>query len=160
MIARGFRFSAILLAFCVAVGILGCDPASSLPTVKTEIVSADGRSLGVFSVEVAATDEERAKGLMFRRELGPQRGMLFLFPQERQLSFWMKNTLIPLDIVFVSRDWRVVGVVENATPLSEESRGVPQPSQYVLEFIGGTAARLGIGVGATVAVHGKLPVSR
>lgn len=157
---RGIRFSSILLALCIALGTLGCNSASSLPTVKTEIVSADGRSLGTFVVEVATTGEERAKGLMFRRELAPQKGMLFLFPDERQLSFWMKNTLIPLDMVFVSRDWRVVGIIERATPLSEESRGVPQPSQYVLEFIGGTVARLGINVGATVKVHGELPVSR
>lgn len=155
-----FRFSPIVLALCVAAVIIGCKPARSLPTVEAEIVSADNRSLGVFTVEVAATEEERAKGLMFRRELGAKEGMLFLFPHERLLSFWMKNTLIPLDMVFISHDWRVVGIIEKATPLSEESRGVDRPSKYVLEFDGGTAARLGIGQGATVKVQGELPQAR
>jgi hypothetical protein len=72
----------------------------------------------------------------------------------------MKNTLIPVDMVFISRDWRVVGVVTNAAPLSEEVRGVDGISQYVLEFAGGTAARVGISSGATVKVRGELPMAR
>jgi uncharacterized membrane protein (UPF0127 family) len=86
--------------------------------------------------------------------------MLFLFPEQRQLSFWMKNTFIPLDMIFLSREWKVVGIIENATPLSEESRSVNAESQYVLEFIAGTAARFGIKQGATVRVHGALPQAR
>ena len=154
------RFSSIILAFCVALVILGCRSASSLPTVDTEVFSPDGRSLGVFSVEVAATNEERSKGLMFRRELGARQGMLFLFPKPGRLSFWMKNTLIPLDMIFVSSDWRVVGVVANAVPLTEDPRMVEGESQYVLEFAGGTAAREGIVAGGKVAVKGTLPAAR
>jgi uncharacterized membrane protein (UPF0127 family) len=154
------RLFSILLALFIAPAIIGCRSASSLPTVDAEFITADGRPLGLFSVEVAASDEERSKGLMFRRELGSMKGMLFVFPSERQLSFWMKNTLIPLDMIFVSRDWRVVGVVANTVPLSEDSRGVETPSQYVFEFAGGTAARLGIGVGSTVNVRGSLPAAR
>jgi uncharacterized membrane protein (UPF0127 family) len=157
---RGFRFYSLLLVLCAAAVVFGCSTASSLPVVEVEIVSSNGKPLGVFSVEVASTDDERAKGLMFRRELGPTKGMLFLFPRERKLSFWMKNTLIPLDIIFVSPDWRVVGIVENATPLSEESRGVDQLSQYVLEFVGGTSHRAGISEGARVRIRGELPVAR
>lgn len=149
----------ITLVLCVTSVFIGCRSANSLPVVDTELLSADGRSLGVFSVEVAASDAERAKGLMFRRELGTKKGMLFVFPSERQLSFWMKNTLIPLDMVFVSKDWKVVGVVANATPLSQETRGVEGASQYVLEFVGGTAARIGIAQGASVKVLGSLPAA-
>jgi uncharacterized membrane protein (UPF0127 family) len=68
--------------------------------------------------------------------------------------------VIPLDIVFISHDWRVVGIVENAAPLTEEPRRVAEPSQYVLEFIGGTAARVGLAPGAMVNVRGELPVAR
>lgn len=154
------RGSSIFIALCVALVILGCRSASSLPTVGTELFSPEGRSLGIFSVEVAATNEERSKGLMFRRELGVREGMLFLFPKPGHLSFWMKNTLIPLDIVFVSSDWRVVGVVANAVPLTEDSRMVEGESQYVLEFAGGTAERVGIVAGGKVAVKGTLPAIR
>ncbi len=160
MMERRVRFPLALLALCVAFVFIGCRRASSLPIVDAEIFAPDGRSLGIFSVEVASNDEERSKGLMFRRELAPRNGMLFLFPAERKLSFWMKNTLIPLDMVFISRDWRVVGVVTNAAPLSEEVRGVDGISQYVLEFAGGTAARVGISSGATVKVRGELPMAR
>ncbi len=155
------RATVFLLALYAAFFvIIGCRPASSLPTVETVIKASDGRELGVFSVEVAATNDERAKGLMFRRELSQKNGMLFVFPEERRLSFWMKNTLIPLDMIFISRDWKVVGIVENAVPLSEESRGIDAESQYVLEFIGGTAARLGIVPGASVVVRGIVPQAR
>jgi uncharacterized membrane protein (UPF0127 family) len=160
VILRRFRTAIQLLALVAVVAAAGCKPAGSLPTVETVISAADGKELGVFSVEVAATNDERAKGLMFRRELGPREGMLFVFPEQRQLSFWMKNTLIPLDMIFVSREWKVVGIIENATPLSEEARGVDAESQYVLEFSGGTAARLGIGRGATVHVRGGMPQPR
>lgn len=159
MILRNLRAKVVFLAFLAAVFIFaaGCKSASSLPTVETILTGPDGRELGAFLVEVASTNEERSKGLMFRRELAPNRGMLFLFPQQRRLSFWMKNTLIPLDMLFVSSEWKVVGIIENATPLSEESRSVDAESQYVLEVIGGTAARLGIRKGATVRVRGALP---
>ncbi len=162
MILQTSRPTILLMAFVAAFFVFagGCKTASSLPTVETVITSTDGKELGVFSVEVASTNEERAKGLMFRRELGPKQGMLFVFPEQRRLSFWMKNTLIPLDMVFLSREWKVVGIVENATPLSEETRGVDAESQFVLEFIGGTAARLGLKPGATVQVRGALPQGR
>lgn len=145
------------LAILVALLFVACKAASSSPVVELTVSSESGKRLEQFTVELASTNEERSKGLMFRRELSPRKGMLFLFPEERKLSFWMKNTLIPLDMVFISKDWRVVGVVENATPLSEEPRGVDQDSQYVLEVAGGTAKRLGIKAGSIVTVAGRLP---
>jgi uncharacterized membrane protein (UPF0127 family) len=101
-------------------------------------------------VEIAAADGERQKGLMFRERLGDDEGMLFLFPTERYNSFWMHNTLIPLDMIFIDADWNVVGVVENATPLTDDPRRVDRMSRYVLEVNAGFSARYGLGAGATV----------
>lgn len=136
--------------------LIACKSASGVPTVDLTLSNSD-KTLETFSVELASNNQERSKGLMFRRELGAKAGMLFLFPEERRLSFWMKNTLIPLDMIFISKDWRVVGVVENAPPLTEEPRGVEALSQYVLEVAGGTCARIGIATGARVNVDGELP---
>jgi uncharacterized membrane protein (UPF0127 family) len=94
---------------------------------------------------------------MFRRELPEDRGMVFVFPEQQIQSFWMKNTLIPLDMVFVSQDGTVVGVVENAAPLTEEPRSVGIPSLYVLEFAAGAAKKFGISSGSKVKFLGELP---
>jgi uncharacterized membrane protein (UPF0127 family) len=108
-------------------------------------------------MEVVSTVDARAKGLMFRKEMAADHGMLFLFPREEQLSFWMKNTYIPLDIIFIGRDWRVVGVVENAVPLTEEPRRVDGVSQRVIELNAGKAHELGIATGTQVVISGALP---
>jgi uncharacterized membrane protein (UPF0127 family) len=94
---------------------------------------------------------------MFRRQLDEQGGMLFVFPEQDVHSFWMKNTVLSLDMVFVSADWRVVGILKRVPPMNEEPRRVEQPSQYVLEFQAGTADRIGLVEGATVKVDGVLP---
>lgn len=101
-------------------------------------------------VEIAAKDAERQKGLMFREHLGDDEGMLFLFPTERYNSFWMHNTLIPLDMIFIDADWNVVGIVENAKPLTDDPRRVDRMSRYVLEVNAGFSARYGLAAGATV----------
>jgi uncharacterized membrane protein (UPF0127 family) len=97
-----------------------------------------------FYVELAVTNQERMRGLMYRPSMRPDWGMLFVYPVERQLSFWMRNTFIPLDMVFMTRDCRVVGVVANAEPLTETSRSVTGQSQLVLELNAGQAAQYGI----------------
>ena len=101
-------------------------------------------------VEVVQTSEERQRGLMYRKHLDPDAGMLFLFEQPQQLTFWMHNTLIPLDIIFITADWKVLGIVENATPLTDSTRSVPGNSQYVLEVNAGYARRHGLGQGTSV----------
>jgi hypothetical protein len=105
-------------------------------------------------VEVVRTEDERARGLMFRRELAAQQGMLFIFDQAEIQSFWMKNTYIPLDMIFINEAMQVVGVVENAEPLTTTSRRVRDPSRYVLEVNGGFAKRHGITAGTRVAFEG------
>lgn len=98
----------------------------------------------VLRVEVARTAEERAQGLMYRRHLADEAGMVFDMESSGDWSFWMKNTLIPLDIIFIDAQWRVVCVVANAAPETLESRGCGKPSRWVLELSAGNAARYGI----------------
>ena len=101
-------------------------------------------------VELARDDAERARGLMYREKLDDDAGMLFLFPVAEDHGFWMKNTLIALDMIFIGEDGRVVGVVENAAPRSLDLRSVGAPSRYVLEVNGGWAARRGVRKGDKV----------
>ena len=100
-----------------------------------------------FAVELADTPDERAQGLMFRTEMAPASGMLFVYEVPRRVQFWMKNTLIPLDMVFVNEAMMVVGVVENAEPLTLSSRSVGVPSRYVVEVPGGFAKKASIAAG-------------
>jgi uncharacterized membrane protein (UPF0127 family) len=95
-------------------------------------------------VEVAANDPARTRGMMWRKSLEEGRGMLFIFPQERVQSFWMKNTLIPLDLLFITKDRKIVGIVSQAEPQTLSPRTVGKPSLYVLEVPGRWAERQGI----------------
>jgi uncharacterized membrane protein (UPF0127 family) len=99
-------------------------------------------------VELARTPDELTRGLMFRDSLGANEGMLFLFPRSEVRRFWMRNTHIPLDMVFLDSSRVVVGIEENAVPLDETSRGPDAPAQYVVEVRGGLARQHGLGVGA------------
>ena len=118
-------------------------PQPTLP-IGTVVLETPPRAPITLKVEVAGTDAQRQMGLMFRESLGEDEGMLFLFSTERHNSFWMHNTLIPLDMFFVDADWNVVGIVEQATPQTDDPRNVPLMSQYVLEVNGGFAKRHGI----------------
>ena len=117
------------------------------------MIHGSGRAVEV-SLEVADTPEERARGLMYRNSLAEDSGMLFIFDQDANQSFWMKNTLIPLDMLFIARDGTVVGIHANATPLSTANITVGKPSRYVLEVPGGWAERHGIAAGARVEFRG------
>ncbi|MFZ9886072.1 MAG: DUF192 domain-containing protein [Myxococcota bacterium] len=100
-----------------------------------------------FEVEVARTPQQRARGLMFRESLADNAGMIFLFDHDEDHSFWMKNTKVPLDMIFIDSAGVIVGMVENAEPFSLNSRSIGEPSRYVLEVTGGTCRRLGIAPG-------------
>ena len=108
------------------------------------------------TVEIADTQALRTRGLMWRSELPEGTGMLFIFPSETVQSFWMRNTLIPLDMLFIDRRRRVVGVVQWAEPRTLTSRTVGKPSIYVLEVPGGWTARNGVRAGSTVDLEGGL----
>lgn len=113
-----------------------------------------------FNVEVARTPQEVMRGLMHRERLGRFQGMLFVFPDEAPRSFWMKNTLIPLDIIFISNDLRIVSIVERAEPLSLKSLPSKGPARYVLEINGGLSSELNIRAGMKVEVSGLKELKR
>ncbi len=105
-----------------------------------------------FSVEIADTEASREFGLMFRKDLAPDRGMLFEFDQPSVQSFWMRNTLIPLDIIYIGADGRIVSIARDARPMDETPLSSRGPAIGVLEIEGGLAAKLGIEPGDKV-VH-------
>ncbi len=121
---------------------------SGLDLVPLSIQSANGRH--AFTVEVARTSGEQSRGMMFRRAMGADDGMIFPFQPPRPASFWMRNTYLPLDIIFVRADGTIARIAANATPLSEESIAVGEPVASVLEIRGGRAAELGIAEGDRV----------
>lgn len=125
------------------------EPSGMTGTVATIVVTGANGAVP-FSVEIAQTDEERASGLKNRESLAANSGMWFVFPQTGSEKFWMKDTRIPLDIVFVDDNMRVVYIIDNAAPESTELLSSPTPYRYVLEVIGGAAARNGIRVGDSV----------
>ena len=135
----------LLIAGFVAVGA-ACQ-ARPLPTETLEITTASGPHR--FAVEVAATSAARERGLMFRRRLAANRGMLFEFGPPQSVSFWMKNTLIPLDMLFVD-DGRIVSIARNATPLSETPIPSGAPVTDVIELRGGRAAEIAAAPGDRV----------
>jgi uncharacterized membrane protein (UPF0127 family) len=106
-----------------------------------------------FSVEVADNEDKRAHGLMFRRSLKPDEGMIFLFDREEAITMWMKNTFIPLDMVFIGKDRRVIDIARNTEPFSTDIIGPKQPALWVLEINGGAAAKAGIERGDLVDLH-------
>lgn len=113
-------------------------------------VASRGRD-HVFTVEVARTPAQQERGLMNRRALAADAGMLFPFDPPRPASFWMRNTLIPLDMIFIRPDGTIARIAANTVPLSETLVGVPEPMTAVLELRGGRAAELGIREGDRVS---------
>lgn len=103
-----------------------------------------------FIVELAQTREQQSRGLMFRKVLAPDKGMIFPFAEERMASFWMKNTVIPLDIIFVRKDGSIESIAASTTPYSLDSVASREPVAAVLELAGGRAAELAIGPGDIV----------
>jgi hypothetical protein len=140
-----------LLALAVAsAALIGC--ASNFATAAElqtlEIASKSG--VHAFQVEMAITPEEKEHGLMFRRELPEGQGMLFDFQFDQPVAFWMKSTYIPLDMLFIRADGRILRIAENTEPLSERNIPSGGPVRAVLEVIGGTARKLGIAPGDRV----------
>ena len=131
---------------------LSSTPACAAPSGPRVILESGGKSHRV-QVELADTDAKRERGLMFRKELPEGRGMLFLFDEEGEHTFWMKDTLIPLDLIFVDSSGRVTGIIARARPLTLEPRS-GGPSRMVLEVPGGWAAAHGIRAGDRMTVEG------
>ena len=139
------RWLISLALFSVALsGVTACQAEP-----KVLIATQNGRQVE-FVVEIADTPSKRAMGLQYRRDLAAHRGMLFLFPAESKQSFWMKNTPLPLDMIFINRERKIAGIIEQTVPFSLDSRSVNAPSQYVLEINGGLSKRHGINTGDSV----------
>jgi uncharacterized membrane protein (UPF0127 family) len=136
----------------MAAVIAGCarDP-------KTVIDAPNGARRAAVRVELALTPAKRELGLMYRNHMDEDAGMLFVFPSAGRLRFWMKNTEIPLDMIFADSTGRIVGIVANAEPYSEQSVGPDADAQYVLEVNGGFCARHGVQVGDRMRFVGFAP---
>lgn len=150
-VARAALLLAALMAGCAS----SKRPEAGRPPARVVVETAAGKHLTV-PVEVARTDAERARGLMRRAELAPDAGMLFLFEASEDHTFWMKDTLIPLDMIFIDEDGRIVGIVERAEPLTLTPREVGAASRYVLEVNGGWAAAHGVRTGDRVRFENVL----
>ena len=144
----------------VTLGLAACLAFAAAPATgqrrlakfaRSTLVIQDGARLHRFSVEVARTSREHSQGLMFRRRMAADAGMLFVYDPPRPVSMWMRNTYIPLDMVFIGPDRRVSHIAERTVPLSEENIPSRGTVRAVLELNAGTAARLGLKPGATVA---------
>ncbi|GJD49834.1 hypothetical protein OPKNFCMD_2569 [Methylobacterium crusticola] len=143
--ARGLRaalVSSLLLILCVLPAAAGG------PFEPLAIASRNGRH--AFQVEVMRDDASRAQGLMFRRTMAPDRGMLFDFERVEPVSMWMKNTYLPLDMLFIRADGTVARIAADTEPLSTRTILSGEPVLGVLELNAGTAARLGLHAGDRV----------
>jgi uncharacterized membrane protein (UPF0127 family) len=141
-------FAALAVFVLVAAGLA---PARAEGFEPISIVTSTGTH--AFHVEIAKDDRSREIGLMNRRYMAADRGMLFEFDEEAPEAFWMKNTYIPLDIIFISRSGIVTRIAAEAEPLSESLIPSGPPCAAVLELNGGMAARIGLRVGDRI-VHG------
>jgi hypothetical protein len=142
-IIRRAAFAA-LLVFCAA-DLLANRPAAGAEAMRRDMLElAIGEARHRLSVEIAETPAEKAKGLMFRRTLGEMEGMLFLYAEPQEVSMWMRNTYLPLDMVFVAIDGTVTRIAERTTPFSEKQILSDGPVLAVLEVNGGLAEKLGL----------------
>ena len=138
----------LIASLVVLFGGLAGQPVRAATFQPLEIATKSG--VHVFSVEMATTEEEKTTGLMYRKELPDGKGMLFDFSPEQQVSMWMKNTYIPLDMIFIRADGRILRIAENTEPLSTKIIPSGGLAKGVLEVIGGTAKKYGIQPGDRV----------
>jgi uncharacterized protein len=123
---------------------------STMPKVHLQAPQGDV----AVEVEIVSTQAQIERGLMYREHLPPDQGMLFLMPEEREWSFWMRNTLIPLDLLFIASDMTIAGIVERAEPRTETLRTVGKSSRFVLEVNGGFCATHKIAAGMKAQFEG------
>jgi hypothetical protein len=136
------KIQILTLLLLLAGGLLFCQSERRDKFIK--IYLPNGKSV---TAELVVTDEERQRGLMFREKLLPDQGMLFVFEEEGLYSFWMKNTLISLDMLWINKDRRIVHIARNVPPCKEDpcpSYSPERPGLYVLELAAGAADRLGL----------------
>jgi uncharacterized protein len=141
-------FRRLFLALVLIVAAL---PAVALETFTTsELTVSTATGLHKFAIELALSEPQREQGLMFRQSMAPDHGMLFDMDVSQPISMWMKNTLIPLDMLFLDSSGRIVDIYARAVPLSTSIIASKAPARYVIELNGGTADRIGAKVGDRV----------
>ncbi len=143
------RFGILFALILLVPSVLALQRVGAAEQGTLEIATKSG--VRVFSIELAVTDDERAKGLMFRKEVPEGYGMLFDFKKEQQVTMWMKNTYVSLDMIFISDSGRIARIAERTTPQSENIISSGQPVRAVLEVVAGTAKKMGIAAGDKVA---------
>jgi uncharacterized protein len=158
------RATSIILGSLVALGLLSYGAVRVYTDRVTEfavapLVIETERGPVQFTVEMAITKEQWERGLMFRKSIAPDAGMLFDLGDEKRVSLWMKNTLVPLDMIFIRANSTIVQIAANAKPLSTDLIASSKPVRAVLEIAGGRAAELGIKPGdhAVHAIFGNAP---
>jgi uncharacterized protein len=140
-----FRAAALAAFLALAVFVASAAPQAQLATYsKSELTIETSAGKQHFAIEEAKTPEQMAQGLMYRRTMAADAGMLFEYERAQPVSFWMKNTLIPLDMLFIGADGTVLDIHERAVPLSLDPIGTDKPVLAVLELNGGTVSRLSI----------------
>jgi uncharacterized membrane protein (UPF0127 family) len=125
--------------------------------LSANFVSKENVKSKEYKLTIVSNAKDRAKGLMFVKELPKNEGMLFVFPKEEKHTFWMKNTYIALDMIFLDSNQKVVGVLENVPPLNTKQRDLGLSSKYVVELNAGEAKEEKIEEGSTLVVNGQLP---
>jgi len=148
----------LIFAFFLITTHVGCNNDEDNPHTTAEpenrasrvVIESPSGTRVSFKVEVARTPGERERGLMFRQSLPENHGMLFIMPREEVQYFWMKNTLIPLDIIFIDSNMRIVGIIENTEPLSTKTLTIGKPSKYVLEINAGLAKKYLLSEGSRI----------
>ncbi|MGY3615086.1 DUF192 domain-containing protein [Bradyrhizobium sp. USDA 10063] len=139
----------LFASLALLLGVIASPAARAATVQPLEIVTKNG--VHVFSVELATTEEEKTTGLMYRKELPDGKGMLFDFSPEQQVSMWMKNTYVSLDMIFIRADGRILRIAENTEPLSTKIISSGGLAKGVLEVVAGTAQKYGIKPGDRVA---------
>lgn len=129
------------------VSLLALLALAACASAEDRLVLHTAKGDYTFRIEIADTNEERAKGLMFRNELAPDAGMLFDYGKEQEASFWMQNTLIPLDMIFIGADGVVKTIHVNAKPLDTTPIPSGVPIRFVLEVPGGRSKEIGLAIG-------------
>jgi hypothetical protein len=150
MLGKGYLRPLVFAMLLCAVLPAGAQEPVAFKASELTIESV-GRSHH-FNVELAETPEQKSRGLMFRREMAADAGMLFIYPRETVVTMWMRNTFIPLDMLFIEADGRIAHIAERAVPRSDGTISSRTRVLAVLEINGGAARRLGIAVGDRV-VH-------
>ncbi len=167
-----YQWGFAVLSLIFILGFAGCNAGDLLQddqglgqnVVWLNAGEVDGSTLTInsnndsytFDIEIADTSAERSKGLMYRKSMEDNHGMLFIFDEEEELNFWMKNTLIPLDMIFFDHDYKIVHIQYEAQPCKKDPCEVIsslKPAKYVLEVKGGVTERLGIMPGDTANVN-------